>query len=35
MKNNITELCALLWAMHTSESENNPDLIYICYNISL
>lgn len=26
MQNNITELCALLWAMHTSESENNPDL---------
>ena len=26
MKNNIIELCALLWAMHTPESENNQDL---------
>ncbi|MDM8559501.1 hypothetical protein [Candidatus Parabeggiatoa sp. HSG14] len=26
MKNNITELCALLWAMHTPESKNNPGL---------
>jgi len=26
MTNNITELCALLWAMHTPESRNNPGL---------
>jgi len=26
MKNNITDLCALLWAMHTPESMDKPDL---------
>ncbi len=26
MKNNITELCALLWAMHIPESRNNQGL---------
>jgi len=26
MKNNITELCALLWAMHIPNSRNNQDL---------
>jgi hypothetical protein len=26
MRNNMTELCALLWAMHTPESENNQAL---------
>lgn len=26
MKNNITELCALLWAMHIPESKSNQDL---------
>jgi len=26
MKNNMTDLCALLWAMHTPESKNNQGL---------
>jgi len=26
MKNHITDLCALLWAMHTPESRDNQDL---------